>query len=94
METLEQEFTSRVFVHMTAIVGGYIMNEYIKKNENSYSPDEVYDEANKITQEKLAHACATGTLDKLYKETWEKIKDTLPEHTNVVNPVDEEEIED
>lgn len=93
METLEQEFTSRVFTHMTAIVGGYIITDYLKGHIDSSSKDydDLYEEAEQESQKILNHACAMGKLKDLYNDTWEKIKDTLPDDTNLYNPVNQQE---
>lgn len=87
-EELLQELNARIFTHMTAIVGGVLMREYLDKQENMggvqlFEPM-LAQQAQEYVQSMLAQACTTGTLNSLYEETWENIKETIPEYTNVV----------
>ena len=93
---LLEELNARIFTHKTAIVGGAIMSEYIKKQENmggAMLPEVIMKEqAQEYSQKALQHALATGSLDSIYEDTWEKIKNALPDETNVIdiNTCDEE----
>lgn len=87
-EDLLQELNARIFTHRTAIVGGALMREYLDK-QKSMGGAELFEpmlteQAHEYVQSMLAQACMTGTLNSLYEEMWENIKETLPEHTNVV----------
>ena len=71
----------------------YIITDYLKGHIDSSSKDydDLYEEAEQESQKILNHACAMGTLKDLYNDTWEKIKDTLPDDTNLYNPVNQQE---
>ena len=85
--TLEQEFTARVFLHKTSILGAVVMQEFMeaqrKGNVALSEPiiEKMADEySNKVMQTAIAH----GTLDTLYREAWDKVKFTMPEHTKAI----------
>lgn len=85
---LQQELFARVFTHKTAIVGGVLMREYISKQESMGGvqlPEAILQQqAQEYVQNTLAQAMATGTLNSLYEEIWERVKETLPDETNVM----------
>jgi hypothetical protein len=47
--------------------------------------DIIKEQAQEYSQKALQHALATVSLDSIYEDTWEKIKDVLPDETNVIN---------
>lgn len=93
---LLEELNARVFTHKTAIVGGVIMSDYIKEQKSmggAMLPETIIEkQAQEYSQKALQHALATGNLNSMYEDTWEKIKNALPDETNVVviNTCDEE----
>ena len=85
--TLEQELTARIFLHKVSITGGVLMKEYIHRESQSdiKIPTVTLEQmADSYSEEVMQKAMADGTFDKLYEESWEKIKYTMPEDMKVL----------
>ena len=85
--TLEQELLARIFLHKVSITGGVLMKEYIHRESQSdiKIPTVTLEQmANNYSEEVMQKALQDGTFDKLYEESWEKIKHTIPEYTKVI----------
>ena len=86
--TLEQEFTARVFVHQTSILGGFIMTEYInseKAKGGIQLPEPILiQEADKVSNQIIQDSIKDGTFTKLYESAWNRIKADIPEHLKVM----------
>ena len=87
-EIFNQELNARIFTHKTAIVGGVLMRKFVDNQTSTNGinlPEPILrQQAHEYVESTLAQAMATGTLNSLYEQLWEEIKDTLPEHTNVM----------
>ena len=84
--TLEQELQLRIFLHKTAIAGGVLMHEYMNRENQSdvkLAPFQIEEQADQYSNAMLQRAISDGTLDDLYNNAWESIKDTIPEHMQV-----------
>lgn len=90
---LLQELFARIFTHKTAIVGGALMREYINKQLSMGGvqlPEPILKEqAHEYVQNTLSQALTTGILNPLYEQTWEDIKEKLPDDTNVMIQIEE-----
>lgn len=85
--TLEQEFTARVFLHKTSILGAVVMQEFMeaqRKGDVLLSDPIIEKMADEYSNKVMQTAVAHGTLDKLYQEAWDKIKFTVPEHLKAI----------
>jgi hypothetical protein len=86
--TLEQELQARIFVHKTALVGGYIMQDFINKEMAkggiTLSLPLVQRMADEYSNRVMQHALRTGTFDDLYNKIWEKIAPIIPDNTKVL----------
>lgn len=86
--TLEQEFTARVFMHKTAIVGGVLMKEYIDnelyKNGIPLPKFIIEKNADEYSNKKMQECIANGTFDTLYNRIWDKLSQEIPENFKVI----------
>lgn len=85
--TLEQELQARIFMHKVSIVGGVLMKEYMEKElqGNIKFPNHIIqDQADEYSNGIVQQALQNGTFDILYENSWEKIKNTIPEHMKVL----------
>lgn len=87
-QTLEQELKARIFMHKVAVAGGVLMQEYIKDQLQGslqlpkFQVEEMADEySNKVIQ----RALADGTFEDLYTQSWDRIKDSIPENMKVIH---------
>jgi hypothetical protein len=90
-QELMQELNSRIFIHKVAIVGGVLTQKYIneqKSRKGAMLPEPIINQqAEEYSQQILAKALATGTLNTMYEQTWEEIGSFLPDNTNLVSSV-------
>jgi len=87
--TLEQELTSRIFLHKVAVIGSVVMHEYMEKQ--NYKEGEVniaepilLDMADKYSNKIISESFKNGTFEKLYNSAWAEIVDIMPEHTKAI----------
>ena len=90
-QELMQELNSRIFIHKVAIVGGVLTQKYIdeqKSQKGAMLPEPIINQqAEEYSQQILARALSTGTLNTLYEQTWEEIVAFLPDNTNLMSPM-------
>ena len=86
--TLEKELQARIFIHKIAITGGLLMKDYMESQLKGnvklpkFQVEEMADEySNKVMQEALAN----GTFETLYENAWNKVSQTMPEHTKCIS---------
>ena len=85
--TLEQELVARIFLHKVSITGGVLMKEFIIRENQSpikLPPFQIEQQADQYSDNIIQKAMTEGTFDKLYNESWDKIKNVIPEHMCVV----------
>ena len=85
--TLEQEFMARVFMHKTVLTSSIIAQDFIEeqsKGEVTIPSCMLLDQATEYSNTVVRTALQRGTLDDLYNDAWERLKDTMPEHTKVI----------
>ena len=83
--TLEQELQARAFMHKVAIVGGVLMNAYIQANSNGISlpPSIIEQHADEYSNKVIKYAIEHGTFESLYNNSWNSIKDNIPDNLNL-----------
>jgi hypothetical protein len=83
--TLEQELQARAFMHKVAIVGGVLMNAYIQANCNGISlpPSIIEQHADEYSNKVIRYAIEHGTFESLYNNSWNSIKDNIPDDLNL-----------
>ena len=85
--TLEKELQARIFMHKVSIAGGVLMKEYMEKElqGNIKLPNHIIKEqADEYSNGIIQQAMQNGTFEVLYENSWEKIKNTIPEHMKVL----------
>ena len=86
--TLEQELLARIFLHKVSIVGGVLMKEFIARESQSpikLPPFQMEQQADLYSDSIIQKAMAEGTFDKLYNESWDKVKNIIPEHMCIIS---------
>ena len=83
--TLEQELQARAFMHKVAIVGGVLMSAYIKANSNgiNFPPNIIEQHADEYSNKVIKYAIEHGTFESLYNNSWNSIKDNIPDNLNL-----------
>ena len=87
--TLEKELQARIFVHKTAVLGGFVMNNYLDKlredNKGVGLPDGILMErADKFSNRFMQDAMADGSFDDLYEVAWNKLLPMIPDNLKVL----------
>ena len=86
--TLEQELQARIFVHKTALVGGYLMKQYIDKELNkggiTLPLPILHMHADEYSNRVMQRALQMGEFDALYNTIWEIIAPIMPDDTKVL----------
>lgn len=86
-QTLEQELQARIFIHKVAIAGGVLMKEYIDRETQGavkLPVSAIQDVADSYSNQIIQKAMADGTFEDLYKQSWEKVVVSMPEHMSVM----------
>ena len=87
-ETLENEFTQRMFIHQSAILGGYLMNEYMERESKKGGvllPEFIIKmQADEYSNKVMEEAIKEGTFIAMYEEAWKHISKTIPENFSVL----------
>ena len=85
--TLEKELSERIMVHKVAVAGGVLAHEYMQRENNSavkLPPFQMSAQADEYSNQVMRDAMVKGTFDELYEESWDKVKNFMPEHLKVV----------
>lgn len=86
--TLEKELRTRIFIHRVAVLSAYIKTSYMKaktlEQGVQLTPNFIEDEAEAYANKMVQQAMCNGSLECLYEQAWEKVKDKLPEHVKVL----------
>ena len=91
--TLEKELQARIFLHQTAVLGAYIMKDYMDKANEGYVkiPDFMLEDmADQYSNQIIQQSLKMGTFNNWYNEAWNRIAPTIPEHLNVARATIEE----
>ena len=86
-QELLQELKARIFMHKISVAGGVLMKEYMEKElqGNIKLPNHIIqDQADQYSNGIIQQATQNGTFEELYQNSWEKIKNTIPEHMKVL----------
>ena len=85
--TLEQELMARIFLHKVAVTGGVLMKEYIdqqKYGEVNLPNSSLEEMADKYSNRVIQQSMKDGTFETLYKTSWNRIVNTMPEYLKVM----------
>ena len=87
--TLEKELQARIFVHKSAVLGGFVMNSYLDKlredNTGVNLPDGILlERADKFSNKFMQDALADGSFDAMYEVAWDKLQDIIPDNLKVL----------
>ncbi len=80
--TLEQELKERIFLHKTAVLRGFLIDEYVERNtgEGINIPEFlIREKADKYSDIVMEQALRNGTFEKMYQDAWQQIAERLPE---------------
>jgi hypothetical protein len=72
-------------MHKVAIVGGVLMSAYIKANSNgiNFPPNIIEQHADEYSNKVIKYAIEHGTFESLYNNSWDSIKDNIPDDLNL-----------
>lgn len=88
--TLEDEFKARVYLHQISILGGYIMDKYLREEQAKegakLSPHILMQQADEYSNKVMQKAFKTGEFNSMYEEAWQAIADKIPEHMIIPMP--------
>ena len=85
--SLEKELQARIFVHKVAIVGGILQKEFTMKENNNpikLPPFEIAQQAELYSNTIIQKAIADETFNQLYNNSWDKIKNIIPDNLCVM----------
>jgi hypothetical protein len=80
--TLEKEVLARVFMHKRAVLGAFIFQEYMDRQEQkgvSLPKGIIEEQAEKFSDFFIEDALKDGTFNDMYEVAWEKLSPMLPE---------------
>lgn len=88
--SIEDEFKARVYLHQISILGGYIMDKYLREQQAKEGaklpPHILMQQADEYSNEVMQKAFKTGEFNSMYEEAWQSIANKIPEHMIIPMP--------
>ena len=87
--TLEKELQARIFVHRTAVLGAFIMREYMDKKRKDNTGVELPDfiiqkQADEFSNRLMSQAMQDGTFNDMYELAWDNLSESIPDNLKVL----------